>query len=97
MVIEGLWLRANIAEPVEGEPADSDRDVGASGRGAGADARITGVGAYLILALDVALLRSVVEVSAGLFDKRLPARVRGSGLRTKDTRPGPRRGVARER
>jgi len=33
--------------------------------------RITSMGAYLILALDVALLRSVVEVSAGLFNKRL--------------------------
>ena len=57
----------------------------------------TGISAYLILALDVALLRSVAEVPAELFDKRLPARIRGSGLRTKNTRLGPRRGVAQER
>jgi len=47
VVSEGLRLRGNIAEPVEGEAADSDRDAGASGRGAGADARITGMGAVL--------------------------------------------------
>lgn len=52
--------------------------------------------AYLILVLDGALLRSVAEVPVE-FEMRLPARVRGSGLRTKNTRLGSRRGVAQER
>ena len=56
MVIEGLWLRANIAEPVEGEATDNDRDVGAIGSAVEVDERITGISAYLILALDGALL-----------------------------------------
>jgi hypothetical protein len=43
------------------------------------------------------LVRSVGEVRVGLLEMRLPARVRGSGLRTKSIRPGPHRGVARER
>jgi len=38
---------------------------------------ITGMSAYLILALDAALLRSVAAVSTGLFDNRLPAVVTG--------------------
>ena len=46
MVSEGLRLRGNIAEPVEGEAADNDRDAG-GGRGAGADERITGMSAVL--------------------------------------------------
>ena len=36
--------------------------------------RITGLSAYLILELDVARLRSVVEIPVELFDKRLPCR-----------------------
>ena len=72
MVSEVPGLRADMTEPVEREAADNDRDVGTSGNAVGVDERITGISAYLILALDGALLRSVVGVSAGLFDKRLP-------------------------
>jgi len=43
MVSEVPGLRADIAEPVEREAADNDRDVGTSGSAVGVDERITRV------------------------------------------------------